>query len=272
MPTIEQNKATWNDDHNWKYGGEEWSACWGGSYMQWHGTILPRILAFLPARSILEIAPGFGRWTEYLKDYSTNLSVVDISEKCINACRQRFAASSHMSYFVNDGKSLDMIPDDSVDLVFSFDSLVHVEDTIISAYIAQLSRKIKQNGAIFIHHSNLGEYTAQLRIQQVIGKAPGLFSFLKKAGIFDELITHWRDPSMTAIKMQQYAKDNGLQCISQELVNWGSKSALIDCLSMIVHKKSIYYKENTVFRNTGFMQEAERLSILSKVIALRSNI
>ena len=30
---------------------------------QWFGLIFPRIHAFLPTGTILEIAPGFGRWT-----------------------------------------------------------------------------------------------------------------------------------------------------------------------------------------------------------------
>ena len=33
------------------------------------GTIFPRIRECLPVGTILEIAPGFGRWTHYLKDY-----------------------------------------------------------------------------------------------------------------------------------------------------------------------------------------------------------
>src|SRR5439155_24508233 len=43
---------------------------------------------------ILEIAPGFGRWTHYLKDYCENLWIVDRSSECIEACRQRFATGS----------------------------------------------------------------------------------------------------------------------------------------------------------------------------------
>ena len=90
MPTIEDNISFWNGTYNWSKGGEEWSKTWGSSYMQWHGTILPRIRAFLPADTILEIAPGYGRWTEFLKDYCTSLMIVDLSEKCIKACRERF--------------------------------------------------------------------------------------------------------------------------------------------------------------------------------------
>src|SRR4030095_8370524 len=45
--------------------GEEWSSAWGGSEAQWLGAIFLRIRAFIPTDTILEIAPGFGRWTNF---------------------------------------------------------------------------------------------------------------------------------------------------------------------------------------------------------------
>ena len=60
----------------------------------------------------------------YLKDLCSDLVIVDIS--AIAYCKQRFAMHPHVSAYVNDGTSLAMIEDGTVDLVFSFDSLVHV--------------------------------------------------------------------------------------------------------------------------------------------------
>lgn len=65
MPTIEENLDKWNDASNWHAGGEAWSRPWGDSSSQWYGCIYPCIREFLPAPAILEIAPGFGRWTEF---------------------------------------------------------------------------------------------------------------------------------------------------------------------------------------------------------------
>ena len=85
----------------------------GSSAAQWAGTIFPRIRECLPADTILEIAPGFGRWTHYLKDYCNELWAVDKSSNCIEACQQRFASISHVRCYLNDGRSLSMIPDAS---------------------------------------------------------------------------------------------------------------------------------------------------------------
>src|SRR2546423_15457372 len=78
--------------YDWKDAGEEWSAPWGTSAAQWEHAILPRISDCIPTDTILEIAPGYGRWTQYLKDYCRELSIVDRIDECIKACQERFAA------------------------------------------------------------------------------------------------------------------------------------------------------------------------------------
>lgn len=66
MQDIGWNKTTFNEVYNWEQQGEEWSSSWGSSFSQWVSTIYPRIACFFPAERILEIAPGFGRWTRFL--------------------------------------------------------------------------------------------------------------------------------------------------------------------------------------------------------------
>src|SRR5262245_15107578 len=126
MPTIQQNIGSWST-YNWTNAGDEWSGAWGNTDFLWWGALYPRIAACLPAATILEIAPGYGRFTQYLKNFCERLILVDLTERCILACQERFADETHLTYHVNDGKSLAMIPDYSIDFVFSFDSLVHVE-------------------------------------------------------------------------------------------------------------------------------------------------
>ncbi|PYK22666.1 MAG: hypothetical protein DME59_19510, partial [Verrucomicrobia bacterium] len=135
--------------YDWREAGEEWSAPWGSSSAQWTGTIFPRIRDCLPVGTILEIAPGFGRWTYYLKDYCEQLWIVDRSTECIEACLRRFAAESRVRCYLNDGRSLSMIPDDSVDFIFSFDSFVHTNRDVVEAYLRELGTKLKIGGKGF---------------------------------------------------------------------------------------------------------------------------
>jgi len=238
--------------YDWKEAGEEWSAPWGSSAAQWTGTILPRIREFLPTGTILEIAPGFGRWTHYLKDYCNELCAVDKSSECVEACRRRFAADSHVHCYLNDGRSLAMIPDDSVDFVFSFDSFVHPNPDVIEAYLRELGVKLKRGGKGFIHHSNFGEYanTLRERLPEIVAKP------LIKAKILDW--AHHRNPGMSAELFRTMCEQHGLHCISQELVNWRGRR-LIDCLSLFERSDSAPQNPTKIGRNPNFMREAERI-------------
>jgi ubiquinone/menaquinone biosynthesis C-methylase UbiE len=257
MPTIQENKAFWDGLYNWKEGGDEWSQAWGSPRTQWFGTILPRIHSFIPTKVILEIACGYGRWTHYLKDLCDHLIAVDISEECIQACKNRFADDKSVSFHVNDGKSLDMAADQSVDFVFSMDSLVHVDDTVIEAYIKEINRILTRDGAAFLHHSNLGEYSSLLNIT----KKAGIQGLLMRIGVLEKTY-HWRDMDVSAKKVEMLAEKYGMQCISQEAINWGTKSTLLDCFTIIARKDSSLFRENRVLLNPSFGSEIRRISRL----------
>lgn len=254
------NKIYRDLDYEWTRQGEEWSSTWGGSESQWFGAIFPRIHSFIPTGTVLELAPGFGRWTNYLKNCCEHLIIVDLSENCIKACQQRFASESNITYHVNDGKSLGMVPDRSIDFVFSFDSLVHAEADVIQAYLNQLSKKLKSNGVGFVHHSNIGEYR---RFFSISKRIPGrLRDRLIQKGFLDR--THWRAFSITARLFDKFCEQAGLQCVSQELVNWGTKR-LIDCFSVFTTKTSVWARPKVVIENPDFMKEANMIRRISHV-------
>ncbi|MBI2949236.1 MAG: class I SAM-dependent methyltransferase [Verrucomicrobia bacterium] len=277
MPTIQENVKCWNGEYDWTQQGEEWSLPWGGSETQWWGSLLPRIHAFVPCESILEIAPGYGRWTRFLKDLGQRLTVVDLSAGCIEHCRRRFAASNHIHYFVNDGQSLDMVADQSIDFVFSFDSLVHAEADVLETYLQQLARKLTRNGAGFIHHSNAARYGFYLSLLKMRrpGAAPpasgpgsnGVHSplreglrrgkrFLVQKGILINDCA--RALSMSAGLFGQYCDRAGLRCVGQEIINW-SGSALLDCISIFARPGSIWDRPNQVIENRHFVEESRNI-------------
>jgi 2-polyprenyl-3-methyl-5-hydroxy-6-metoxy-1,4-benzoquinol methylase len=244
MPSIEENHNMWQNTYNWEKQGNEWSQTWGSPRMEWFATLLPRIQSFVPTGTILEIAPGFGRWTHFLKDLCKKLIVVDLSVTCIQACQKRFSESTNIAYHVNDGNSLDMLEDASLDFVFSFDSLVHAEDNIIQGYLMQLSHKLKKDGVIFMHHSNLGS----------------------RLDLLDnpDFERAWRDNTMTAAKFVGFSQKVDLQCIRQELVNWANPSdCLIDCFSIATPKNSKWSRPNQILKNGNFMAEAQAIAKLA---------
>lgn len=259
MPTLKENLKKWDQQWDWTQAGDEWSSGWGGSDMQWHFSILPRIHHFLPAPTILEIAPGFGRWTQFLKDACDHLVVIDLTEKCIDACQDRFRDASNIEYVVNDGMSLSMVADSSLDFVFSFDSLVHAEPTVIAAYLNQLATKLKPDGVGVFHHSNLSQHSRFLsRISREGRGKHALFMLAKVHPIHRS----WREPTMSAERFEAYAERAGLRCVSQEKINWACRRT-IDCISTFTRSGSKWETPNVVTENPRFMREAETVRALA---------
>jgi len=246
--------------------GEEWSNEWGDAETQWFGAILPRIWAFVPTGTILEIAPGFGRWTTYLRKQCNQMILVDLSENCINACQERFCHDAHLRYHINDGISLAMLDDNSLDFVFRFDSLVHAEAEVIKTYLAQLAVKLSRNGVGFLHHSNLGAFQQAF---ELIDRIPAELRDLVVDNWFKS-DRHWRAPSMTAALFETYCNAAGLDCINQELINWKRNGILIDCFSLFTPRGSVWSRPNQTVENTNFMQEAQLLKCLAQMYSTRS--
>lgn len=246
MVSREENKELWGKKYDWKSRGEEWSTLWGGSDMQWYGTILTRIHEFVPAITVLEIAPGFGRWTKYLSGLAEQLIVIDLVEKCIDYCKKKFANEKHLKYYVNDGKSIDMVEDNTLDFVFSFDSLVHAEMDVMLAYIEQLSKKLSNNGVAFIHHSNIGEYK-------------NLTDDIVKMGK-----DHGRAFTVTADSVRKSIEKTGLACISQETINWGSE-LMTDCITVFTRGGSVFERQCRTFANNRFMLEAQQINEIANI-------
>jgi SAM-dependent methyltransferase len=245
MATIDENKKYWDGDYAWPQRGDEWSKDWGAVPMQWYGTVLPRIHAFLSAEVILEIGCGYGRWTQYLKDHCKRLIAVDLSDECIRACRECFATDAHLSFYCNNGMSLAMVEDGSVDFVFSFDALPLADSSTIDAYLAQLPRVLKPDGVAFLHHSNLGAY--------------------KKSSSLAEKDLYWRDPGVSAELVEQMAAAHGLYCVSQEVFRWGTKRLLIEAFTVLTGDTSSWRRECVRLQNDWFSEEAANLSRLARL-------
>jgi SAM-dependent methyltransferase len=138
---------------DWSHQGEEWTPS-----DDWKQTLIDDVmLGYLkPGTTILEIGPGAGRWTEALQGIASRLILVDLSDRCIELCRRRFAHVQNIEYHVNDGRSLPEIEADSVDGVWSFDVFVHVAPPDVEAYIAEIGRVLRPGGRAVLNHAKGG--------------------------------------------------------------------------------------------------------------------
>jgi len=244
MATIAENKVYY-DNYDWRYTGEQWASRWGGTDVQWYGTILPRIHLFLPAATIVEIGCGHGRLSRFLEPYCDRLVLVDITESCVSGCAKLFETNPRVSCVLGDGISVGAAAA-NIDLVFSFFSLVHADATTLRCYLLDMASTLSTNGVAFIHHSNAGA---------CVSGDPA-----------DDAVLHdYRDAGVSAEIVAELAQAAGLACRSQELFGWDTDQLLTDCFSVLVRPDSRWAKANTIIPNWDFPFEVERLGRLAEI-------
>lgn len=240
MNTLAKNKQTWAD-YDWNTGGERWSGAFGSSEAHWHFAIKPRLHRFLPTISVCEIAPGYGRWSRYLLGECALYTGVDMTERCIESCQERFAGFPTAKFILNDGLHLESVPDGSISFVFSMDSLVHCDLPVVTSYIQEALRVLSKDGVAFFHHSNLGGCPAA---QADKGSK-----------------IHWRAPSVSADIVRDVVRKSGGAAYSQELINWSETPHLIDCFTLFgpSERSDMPYRR---VENPNHMQEAARVAAI----------
>ena len=191
---INKNYDVWNDKNIWIDGGEEWSEHFGTTDNLWDTILYPKIGKFIKG-NVLEIAPGHGRITRKLLESDINLDIIDLSDTCIEKCRERFDDKID-NYYVGNGSDLKDVRSNSKDFVISFDSFVHMSKEVIDSYLNEIYRILKPGGYCWIHHSNI-------------------------VGGQDDNFNNWAGRSNFNIGEFKILSNKYLfKLISQELINW----------------------------------------------------
>jgi hypothetical protein len=152
-----------------------------------------------------------------------------------------------------------MVEDGSIDFVFSFDSLVHVELDVLEAYLGQLSAKLRPGGAGFIHHSNAGAYGL---LNSAARRVPAkLRRRLVDRGLVTDVYA-WRAESVTARKFADACERVGLTLFAQEAISWEHGPFMIDALSTFGRVEGPVRRRPATVRNARFRSEAQRYAKL----------
>lgn len=239
MPSLDDNISEWESPEVWQRWdlGEKWSINFGTTEIMWHSYIYPRIHNFLKNKRVLEIAPGTGRVTQYLIPLAKDYVGYDISEYCVNYCRERYGDK----FIINDGKSLHNTEDSSIDFIFSWDSLVHVEEEIIFAYAKEIIRCLSDSGIAFIHHSNL-----------------------EKNNYSENL--HWRG-NVSGSKIKEYIESIGGVTLIQEFLVWDLiDGEYSDCITVFSkNKKGNFVGINNLYFNLIIQENKKVLSEYERI-------
>mmetsp|Transcript_127135 Transcript_127135/g.230969 ORF Transcript_127135/g.230969 Transcript_127135/m.230969 type:complete len:323 (-) Transcript_127135:158-1126(-) len=177
---------------------------------QWTNFLLPMIRSS-DFSSVLEVGAGACRNTEKLLPFAQSLLATDIDPTAVRSCKHRFASrklpGKNLSFSVVDGVHLP-VPDNSISLIYQFDSGVHFHREVIRRYLLEFQRVLRPGGTGFFHHSNLA--ASQYPVED------------------DEDITRnyaWRS-NMSRALFNQYAEEAGLEVLCHPLVDWVAGSNL----------------------------------------------
>lgn len=256
MASIDQNRDRWEHAYAWSSDGDEWSSGWGGPERQWSRWVEPRIAAATGrARfghgTVVEIGCGRGRWTQFLAESFDEVTGVDLAPSCVAHCRSRFADQENVRVLEGDGSSLDGVPDGSVDLVVSIDSLVHADVAALAGYVAECSRVLRADGVALLHHSNLascGPERWALLEHRRVRRALSRLRIVERS-------VHWRDRSVDAGVVSRLAEQHRLVCVRQELIRWDTRRHYIDCISTLRRAGGEPFGPMITVHNDGFLDE-----------------
>jgi len=219
--TIAENLERWNENHTWAKGGDEWDGqaekC-GILYETWKQSLIDTlILPNVTDKSVLEIAPGYGRWSEHILKVAKRVVLVDLSPNCIEHCRERFGEADNIEYHVNDGLSLPADLTSEIDFVWSYDSFVHMNADVIYCYFQEFARVLKPDGKAIIHHANRG--LVRLAFLRNLGRGGRLLYRYVSQGLSGEIDDGWRSDVSAAI-VSRLVESSGL-IVEEQIQYWG---------------------------------------------------
>ncbi len=162
----------------------------------------------LDLTNVIELACGRGRHVKKYIDKATDVTLVDILDKNINICQERFHMYNNIHYYNNNGYNLKELSSDKYTALFSYDAMVHFEMMDIYEYLKDIYRVLIKGGKVLIHHSN---YDRDYKVSFIDG--PYGRSYMN-ASIFAYM-----------------AFRCGFRILEQKVIPWGIED--LDCISLL---------------------------------------
>jgi cyclopropane fatty-acyl-phospholipid synthase-like methyltransferase len=158
MPTVEWNKSWAKNLEAFKRGeikGESYGDQWGvpDQHPALKKVLEIHLLPFVKSDQIaLEIGSGGGRWTQYLIGFK-KLFCVELNESMFDSISDRFPGKK-IEFVKTSGSDIPGVPDEIIDFVFSFGTLVHCDSPIIEGYLKSIYPLMYESGRAHLQFSD----------------------------------------------------------------------------------------------------------------------
>lgn len=99
---------------------------------------------------VLDVGAGTGNLTAHFLEAGAMVVSGDISTGCLQVVEERFRGTGRHATQLLDGRSLDVVPDGSFDVVACYSVLHHVPDYL--SLVAEMARVTRSGGLVYIDH------------------------------------------------------------------------------------------------------------------------
>jgi SAM-dependent methyltransferase len=163
----------------------------------------------LDLRHVLELACGHGRHSERVAPLAGRLTLMDIFDANLDACRRRLASFGNVDYIRNTGFDFRPVPDASLTAIYCYDAMVHFSPDLVAAYLKDAQRVLAPGGMALFHHSNHDTSSTQHYGLNVQARN-----------------------SMSIARFHDLAVDAGLDVVESKTIDWANVPAL-DGLTLV---------------------------------------
>jgi ubiquinone/menaquinone biosynthesis C-methylase UbiE len=126
-------------------------------------TILKKIIKILIAEkkiTLLDIGSYTNMFLPLFKGFK-NIYLSDLSP---------LAQKKGFKFFLLNGKDFRNIPDQSIDIIFSIETLIRIDKEILAVYLIEFNRILKPGGIILCHVPNMFHYVSYYKLFTFVSK------------------------------------------------------------------------------------------------------
>lgn len=95
---------------------------------------------------VLDLGCGIGRVARELAPHVGELHAVDVSDEMIGQAREYVGPDSRIHFHVNDGHTLTVLGDETVDFAFALLTMHHVTRQAFAGYLSEIHRVLRRGG------------------------------------------------------------------------------------------------------------------------------
>ena len=109
--------------------------------------------------TIINLGSFTGKWTGHLIPYAKQIICVDIIDDGFWYVQERYKHEDcEFKFYLTQGDELEHIESNSIDFIFSADSLTRTPKNILQKYFIEFSRVTKRSSLLYIHLSTPDDY------------------------------------------------------------------------------------------------------------------